>query len=953
MTEPAKTVSGNGGGEEIGDPILAEVLRLAREVALELRPRARGGLRVTPDGRIDRDLGIDSLGRVELVARLERRFGVRLSVRVMTETENLRDLAAAVRAAREAAAEEEQPAVMPPPLEETAVPEHAESLSEVLRWHAERRGDRVHIRLLADEGGIETVTYGALYEEARRVAAGLRRRGLGAGDRAAVMMPTCRQFFTAFAGILLAGCVPVPVYPPFRLGELREHLLRQRRILANAGARLLFVTRELERAAVLVRALVPEIEAVVHVEDFTAAEAGWSAPDPAPDALALLQYTSGSTGDPKGVMLTHANLLANIRAMGQAMEAGPADIFASWLPLYHDMGLIGAWLGTLYYTAPLVLMSPQRFLTHPADWLWAIHRARATLTAAPNFAFELCLRRIADAELEGLDLSCLRMAANGAEPVRASTIRRFVARFAPYGFRETAMAPVYGLAENSVGLAFPPPGRSPVIDRVDAGLLARRGEAVPVAEGHPKALEIVGCGFPIPGHEIRIVDGSGRELAERRQGRIQFRGPSACRGYFANPEATARLFDGDWLETGDLGYTAGGELFVTGRQKDLVIRAGRNIHPQDVEELVGDIEGVRRGCVAVIGVPEGEEGTERLVVLADPRLGEAEGRAALEARIRERVTALLGEAPDEVLLLPPRALPKTSSGKLRRSAAAELYRSGRLGRARAAPWRQIAALLLAAGRERLRVAHRRAVAIAYGIWFWTVLLLMALPAWLGVVLVPGAGGRFAIARGAARLFLRLVGIPLTVEGGERLPRGGAVLAANHASYLDGLVLTAALPRRLAFVAKGELARNPVAGPFLARLGAVFVRRGRTQALEGELAPIREALGEDRLLVVFPEGTFDRAPGLLPFHLGGFRVAAELGVPVLPVTIRGTRSILRAWQWLPQRGAVEITILEAVPPAGRDFGQVLALRDAVRRAMLGVLEEPDLETAVVLPPGAEA
>ncbi len=952
MAGPAKNASGGGGGERDGERILAEVMRVAREVALELRPRARGGLRVTPESRIDRDLGIDSLGRVELVARLERQLGVRLPIRAMTEAATVADLAGLVREARQAAAgAAEELAALPPPLEEAAVPEHAETLIEVLRWHAGRRPDRVHIRLLTDEGGTEAVTYGALFEEAARVAAGIRHRGLRPGDRAAVMMPTCRQFFVAFAGILLAGCVPVPVYPPFRPGELRDHLLRQRRILVNAGARLLFVTRELERAAVLVRALVPEIGAVVHVEDFADRDGRSAVREPPPEALALLQYTSGSTGDPKGVMLSHANLLANIRAMGQAMEAGPADIFASWLPLYHDMGLIGAWLGTLYYTAPLVLMSPQRFLAHPADWLWAVHRARATLTAAPNFAFELCLRRIGEEELEGLDLSCLRLTANGAEPVRAATIRRFTERFARYGFRATAMAPVYGLAENSVGLAFPPPGRAPVIDRIDAGRLARDGEAVPVEEGYAQALEVVGCGFPIPGHEIRIVDEAGRELADRRQGRIQFRGPSACRGYFDNPEATAALFDGAWLETGDLGYMVGGELFVTGRRKDLVIRAGRNLHPQDIEELVGDVEGVRRGCVAVIGAPAHEEGTERLIVLAETRLADPDARRALEERIRERVVAFLGEAPDEVVLLAPRSLPKTSSGKLRRSAARELYLAGRLGRRPAAAWRQIAGLLAAAVGDRLRRLWRQGRARAYGLHFWTVLSLLALPAWLGVVLSPRIAWRFAVARGMARLFLRLVGIDLAVRGAERLPERRAVLVANHASYLDGMVLLAALPRRLAFVAKGELARNPVAGPFLARLGAVFVARGRAEELEKELARIREALGEDRLLVVFPEGTFDRAPGLLPFHLGGFRVAAELGVPVVPVTLRGTRAILRAWQWLPQRGAVTITVLAPVVPEGAGFAEILALRDRVRRAMLEDLDEPDLETAVVLPPEA--
>src|SRR5208337_3691777 len=220
--------------------------------------------------------------------------------------------------------------------------------------------------------------------------------------------------------------------------------------------------------------------------------------------------------DPKGVVLSHANLLANIRAMGRAMDASSTDIFVSWLPLYHDMGLIGAWLGCLYFAAPLYVMSPLSFLVRPQSWLAAIHRFRATLSAAPNFAYELCLNKIDDESLEGLNLSCLRMTLNGAEPVSVPTLRRFTARFGHYGFRPEAMAPVYGLAENSVGLAFPPPGRMPVIDRVDRESWSRRGIAEPAKPDDQHPLEIASCGLPLAGNEVRIVDELGLELGERR-----------------------------------------------------------------------------------------------------------------------------------------------------------------------------------------------------------------------------------------------------------------------------------------------------------------------------------------------------------------------------------------------------------------------------------------------------
>ncbi|TIX77704.1 MAG: fatty acyl-AMP ligase, partial [Mesorhizobium sp.] len=350
-------------------------------------------------------------------------------------------------------------------------------------------------------------------------------------------------------------------------------------------------------------------------------------------STALIQYTSGSTGDPKGVVLSHANLLANIRTMGAVMEASSADIFISWLPLYHDMGLIGAWLGCLHFGAPLYAMSPLSFLVRPESWLWAMHSFRATLSASPNFGFEFCLAKIDDADLEGLDLSSLRMVANGAEPVSVQTLRRFIERFEHHGFKPGAMAPVYGLAENTVGLAFPPPGRPPIIDRVDRTALTGRGAAA--GTGDPKPFEIVACGHPLPGHEVRIVDGTGREVGDRQEGRLEFRGPSATSGYFRNDAKTRELFRDGWLDSGDRAYVASGDVYITGRVKDIIIRAGRHIYPQEVEEAVAGIPGVRKGGVVVFGATDRSTGTERVVVVAETRETDESARAELQKRAHE------------------------------------------------------------------------------------------------------------------------------------------------------------------------------------------------------------------------------------------------------------------------------------------------------------------------------
>src|ERR1019366_3040137 len=334
-------------------------------------------------------------------------------------------------------------------------------------------------------------------------------------------------------------------------GQLEEHLRRQAGILGNCLAAMLITVPEAGTVARLLQASTPSLKRIVSVAEFIAAPAApTSRSGPGPGDTAFLQYTSGSTGNPKGVILTHANLLANIRAMGRAIEIIPGDVFVSWLPLYHDMGLIGAWIGSLYYAMPLIVMPPTDFLGRPERWLWAIHRYRATLSAGPNFAYEMCATRLDESRLAGLNLSSWRIAFNGSEPVSPATIARFAARFAAYGFDPRAHTPVYGLAESAVGLAFPPLRRGPLIDCIDRTRLAESTVAVPAKLTDAQALSVVSCGLPLPGHELRTVDAAGREQPERWEGRIEFRGPSATSGYFRNPEASRSLFDGDWLDTG-------------------------------------------------------------------------------------------------------------------------------------------------------------------------------------------------------------------------------------------------------------------------------------------------------------------------------------------------------------------------------------------------------------------
>ena len=929
-------------GDRTGDDTARKLLETVQGLTLELHP-TRVVTEVGLDSALERDLGFDSLSRAELLARIERAFRVGLPDQLVASAETPRDLLRAILGSvtPRRGAQGRQPA--PLPVEEAeAAPHGAQTLPEVLDWHVRTQPDRVQVHLYGDDDEPEAISYRALRAGARAIAAGLAARGLAPGQTVAIMLPTGRDYLCCFLGILYAGGIPVPIYPPVRAAQIEDHLRRHAGILANAGAVLLITVAEAKPVARLLKSQVPALHTVVIPDDLARDAGSFMAPALNGADIAFLQYTSGSTGQPKGVVLTHADLLANIRAMGRAIEVDSTDVFVSWLPLYHDMGLIGAWLGSLYYAMTLVLMSPLAFLARPQRWLWTIYRHRGTLAAGPNFAFELCLNRIPDEELDGLDLGSLRLLFNGAEPVSPQTLWRFADRFVRYGLHREAIAPVYGLAEVAVGLAFPPLGRGPLIDRIRRDVFVDEERALPADPGDAQALEYVACGQPLPGYEVRIVDGGGRELPDRHQGRLQFRGPSATSGYFRNPEATRALFDGDWLESGDLAYIADGDIYLTSRVKDVIIRGGRNIYPYEVEQAVGELDGVRKGCVAVFGSTDRASGTERLVVMAETRETEAAARAALEAHIAATTHDLLGLPPDEVVLAPPRTVLKTSSGKIRRAASRELYEQGRVGRKPRAVWWQIARLMAASLWPEARRAWRTARHVGYAAYVQALFWLLAPPVWLLVVLLPRAAWRWPAMRAGARLLLRLARVPLRVQGAEHLPKDTAcVIVANHASYLDGIVLVAALDIPFSFVAKGELKRQPIARLFLNRIGAQFVERYDKQKGVADARRAADIARRGRALMFFAEGTLRRMPGLLPFHMGAFAAAADAGVPVLPITLRGTRSVLRDGSWFPRRGAIAVLIGEPIVPDGTDWAAAVRLRDAARGQILKRVGEPDL------------
>jgi fatty-acyl-CoA synthase len=927
------------------------------------------------NSQLDRELGLGSLERVELLARLETAFELRLPDRVASEANTPEDLARAILTAPGTNEEDEEAgsalraSVTVQKLHRAAADAGvfaAETLIDVLRYRATHDAERNHLLITEESDAGErclTLTFGELYAAGNRCAAELARRGVPAGGRVALMLPTSRAFFVSYAGILLAGAIPVPIYPPFRADRIEEYAARQSAILNNAEVCLLLTFRQAEAVAKLLRPRVRSLSGVVDAEKLI--EAADKAPPPSPGVsplhvtgsrarhgsdIALLQYTSGSTGDPKGVMLTHANLLANMRAIGEAVQLGPDDVGISWLPLYHDMGLIGAWLTLLHFGTPLAVMSPLAFLTRPERWLQAFHKHRGTIAAAPNFAYELCVRKIADKDIQGVDLSSWRAALNGAEPVNPETLERFAERFASYGFRREAQLPVYGLAEAALAVTVPPLNRGPLVDRVDREKFAAQGLAVPAGHEDETAIAFVSSGKALRGHEVLIVDERGDEVADRTEGFLWFRGPSATAGYYRNPQATEALLprgpatspdEYTWVNSGDRAYRADGEFYVTGRVKDIIIKGGRNLYPHEVEELAARAEGIRKGCIVAFGLTDEAAGTEKLVVVAETRERDSTRRSELASTVTNLVSQGLGLPPDRVELIPPGSIPKTSSGKLRREETKQLYLAGTLSASRAPVWLQVARLGTGSayrnlGREVLAGA-KRGLEILYGLYFGVVFFLWIVPTWVMVQFIKDhkKAGRFTSS--ALKVLFALIGCKVRVAGKEYMETPGAkIYASNHTSYIDVLPLMLGLGVPYRFVAKMEVGNMPFIGTFLSQMGHLKFDRTRAESRLRQAQEMEDLLSKGESVFVFPEGTFGPEDGVRPFQLGAFKAAVVTGAPIIPVSLAGTRKFLRDGTYLPRPTSVTITIHPPIYPqtAGnaKDQAELIRLRDATREAI---------------------
>ena len=913
------------------------ILHIVGQLVAELRPgSAAAG--ISASDSLDRELGLGSLERVELLARIERELGIRLTDHAMASADTPADLVRAVISGKPAAVDA-LPSRLPALDAASAAPDSATTLIEVLHWHARHAPHRPHIFLRHEDGHENTITYAQLWRQSITIAQALHVRGIRQRDTVTLMLRTEPAFFPCFFGTLLAGAIPVPIYPPFRADQIEDYAQRQAGILTNAGTRLMITFAAVERLASLLKSQIPTLSAVTTPDELVRAVPLDTTTDtPLPPAPiqglsdqdpALIQYTSGSTGEPKGVLLTHGNLLANIRAIRDGLDIQPDDVAVSWLPLYHDMGLIGAWLSSMYTGIPVVILSPLTFLSRPARWLWAIHAHQATVSVAPNFAFDLCVNKIRNDEIDGLDLGTLKVLLNGSEAVLAPTLTRFLDRFASHGLRRDVMRPVYGLAESSVGLAITPRRESVLIDRI-APDFRTNGRAIPSETND--ALSFVSCGSALPHHEIRVVDANDIPLDNRHEGRVQFRGPSMMSGYYRNASATRAITTHDgWLDSGDLGYLADGELFLTGRRKDVIIKGGRNLYPHEVEAIVADIKGVRKGCVAAFGVADPSLGTEQFILVAETRATDPAVRTRLEQDIREQVTDALGVPPDSIVLGQPGVVRKTSSGKVRRGSTRDAFVTGTLDRGVHSLAHQWASLAWHAIRGRLRGLADLVLGTCYTAYILS-LMAVTVPLLWGLVLLgrqPNTVRR--LLQRAAKCMIGFSGCRVSTTGLEHLRElGPAIFVANHASFVDVVVVLATLSTNLRFAAKGQLTTYPVLGTIIPRAGYIPIdKSNQADRMEGA-KDVVAALANGESMFVFPEGTFVRAPGLLPFRLGAFRAAAETGYPVVPLALAGTRQILPADTLLMRHGHITVTIGHPLQPRGHTWKDIVRLKEDARQ-----------------------
>ncbi len=898
------------------------------------------------DASIQQDLGIDSLGKVELISRINQQFKIQLPEQVVATAETIKDLLTAIMAANPAIRYKKNE-FSPQISQSTIAFEQATNIVDLFYEYAEKTPDRPHIYFRQEDGFEHIISYSELCKRANAFAVGLQQKGIEYGSKVAIMLPTCEDFFTAFMGAFFAGCVPIAIYPPYQSHLIEEYVRRESKILQNAEAKVLITFDKADTLGKIIKSFVPCLQLVSQVKPLMIEGAFVKRTLINADDIALIQYTSGSTGNPKGIQLQHKHIMNNITAAYKRVSNCLTDSYVSWLPLYHDMGL-ASWLGMIIFGVPFTIMTPWAFLSRPENWLWAIHYHQATHSAGPNFSYELCIKKITPESIEGLDLSSWKVGFNGAEAVQANTIKNFYKKFAPYGLKQTVISPAYGLAESTVALTLPKTPRVPIIDKVKTDAFETHNRAVPATKDDKKYLEFVGVGEVIEGQEIRIVDDSNEVLPDRTIGSIQFRGTSAMLGYYNNPEATNAAFHDGWWDTGDYGYMVNKELYITGRKKDLIIKAGRNLVPEEIEDLANQVAGIRKGCTVAFGITDVFTATEKLVIVCETRETDKTKLKEMQQNVRTKVLGMKDIAADEVTLTHPGGVLKTSSGKLMRAATKKAYIDGVLTKKHHSVQWQIIKLGLSSAKSLLLSGIKGMAKVFYSTYLYVLVFLVMAPTWVLLWFLPHTTAR-AMLKCAAKLIMLLSFCRTCVLNKNTKAFDSSVIyIANHCSYIDAFVLLAYLPSNIIYVAKKELLKTPMIGSFIKKLKYLTVDRNNFNASIHDAEQIKQAIEKKRSIVIFPEGTFTASPGLRSFKLGAFKLAVDTATPLVPIAICGTRKVLRNNDKLFMPNKIKLTINTPIIPAGNSWNDVMAIKNLSRQIIAQDCGEPMLDVIVAGP-----
>jgi fatty-acyl-CoA synthase len=895
-------------------------------------------------------LGLTSLARIELIRCIESQIKIKLDNQVIAGIDSLRQLMDAIiklNLIQKNFIQREHKAEQP----DINLSE-ANTLIEILLLYGQLNPERQHA-LFPDEQGKESiVTYGRLLENSLKIAQSLTDRGLVAGDIVGIMLPTHPIFLYTFFGVLVAKGIPMPIYPLLWPSMYESYAKYEAKILQNTNIRFLLTLQASPPLTRLLRQTVSGLKQVVTANELLANKKMAPISRIRKENIALIAHTSGSTGSPKGVVLTHQNILTNIQGFGEAIGVTKNDTVVSWLPLYQDMGLIGMLLNSFYHGIPITLLPPSAFLNRPERWLWAIHYHNATISGSPNFAYELCAQKIKPEYIEGLNLSTWRLAINGADKIHPMTIENFSKKFGHYGFKRQSFLPVYELAESSFCLAVASPKKELRVDKIERSLFENQGLAIEThTHSEQASLQFVSCGKALAHHKVRVVDDKGNVLPDRRVGNLQFKGLSSMQGYYGDWEETRLIYQKGWWHTGDLAYLAEEEVFVTGRKKDMIIKSGRKVAPEEIEILVSQVSAIRHEGVIAFSVDYA--GGEKLIIIAETSEINKSKRKKIIEEVKDKIRLILNIIPDQVILLPPNRIPKTYNSKLRRSVCKIFFLEGKFTKDVSILRRQLTKFKSQVILKTITYYLGKFGKVIYSIYVLPIFILTFLPIYLLIRIFP----RFISATLChywAKIFFPLIFCPIKIVNKHNLYRDkNVIFVANHSSYLDAFLCFAVLPPKTRFVGKQELANAPIIRDVVRKLDHIMIDRGHFP--EGILKAeqkIKQIVSDKNTILIFPEGTFSYPEGLRPFKLGAFRVSVETNTALLPIAIHGTRQILREGEYLLKPRLITVTVGELILPQNEDWQEIIRLRREAYEQIARNCGEPSLDFILAGKPTAD-